>query len=217
MRDRGPAEKRPRAATRLDRDVAPVAYHVALDVDPVRGPDYTGEVTIHLRLEKPRRQIELHAADLRIARARIESAEGALGARVELDAERQTATLALPRPIGPGDATLRIAFAGRLRGDLRGLYAARAGDQPYAFTQLEAADARRFFPCFDEPAMKARFTLVVETRAELAVLSNSPIARTEKLAGGRKRVHFAETPRLSTYLIALAVGALERSRAVKLG
>ncbi|HSJ96518.1 MAG TPA: M1 family aminopeptidase, partial [Myxococcota bacterium] len=61
------------------------------------------------------------------------------------------------------------------------------------------------------------FTLVVETRAELATLSNSPIARTEKLAGGRKRVRFAETPKLSTYLVALAVGELERSRAVKLG
>lgn len=65
--------------------------------------------------------------------------------------------------------------------------------------------------------MKARFTLEVETRAELATLSNAPIARTTKLPGGRKRVRFAETPRLSTYLVALAVGALERSRAVKLG
>jgi puromycin-sensitive aminopeptidase len=217
MKDPGSVAKRSRAPHRLDGDVAPVAYDLGLDVDPVRGPDYTGEATIRLQLEKPRRQIVLHAAELRIVRARVESSEGSAAAQVTLDATRQTATFALPRPVGPGDVTLRISFAGRLRNDLRGLYAASADGQAYAFSQLEAAEARRFFPCFDEPSMKARFTLRVETRAELAVLSNSPIVRTEKLADNRKRVHFAETPRLSTYLIALAVGALERSRAVKLG
>lgn len=217
MKEPGSVAKRSRAAQRLDGDVAPVAYHLALDVDPVRGPDYSGEATIRLRLERPRRQIVLHASELRIPRARVESSEGSLAARVALDATRQTVTFALPRPVGPGDVTLRVSFAGRLRDDLRGLYAANAGGQPYAFSQLEAAEARRFFPCFDEPSMKARFTISVETRAELAVLSNSPIERTEKLTGNRKRVHFSETPRLSTYLIALAVGALERSRAVKLG
>ncbi len=217
MKDSDPAARRPRASNRLEGDVTPLAYDLTLDVDPVRGADYAGEVTIRLRLERARRQIVLHAAELRIARARIESAEGSWAARVSLDPARQTAAFSLPRPVGPGDATLRISFHGRLRDDLRGLYAANAGGQPYAFSQLEAAEARRFFPCFDEPAMKARFTIRVETRKELAVLSNSPITRTERLAGERKRVHFAETPRLSTYLVALAVGALERSRAVKLG
>jgi puromycin-sensitive aminopeptidase len=214
---RDTAGSRPPAAHRLDPDVRPIAYRLALDVDPVRGPDYSGEVEIRVRLERAQSRIELHAAELRLPKARVECAEGSLAARVRLDPAQQTATLELARPVGPGEATLRIAFAGRLRSDLRGLYAASAGERPYAFTQLEAADARRFFPCFDEPAMKARFTLVVETRAELATLSNAPIARTEKLAGGRKRVRFAETPKLSTYLVALAVGELERSRAVKLG
>ncbi len=217
MKEPGSVAKRARASQRLDEDVAPIAYHLALAVDPVRGPEYSGEVAIRLRLDQPRRQIVLHAAELKIPRARIESNEGSWAAPVALDAEHQTATFALPRPVGPGEVTLRISFAGRLRDDLRGLYAASAGGQPYAFSQLEAAEARRFFPCLDEPSMKARFTISVETRAALAVVSNSPIARTEKLAGNRKRVHFSATPRLSTYLVALAVGPLERSRAVKLG
>lgn len=217
MPHRDTAAARPRAAHRLDPEVRPIAYHLALDVDPVRGPGYTGEVTIRVRLERARRRIELHAAELELAGCRVEAEEGMQPARVRLDADRQTATLELARPAGPGEVTLRIRFAGRLRDDLRGLYAASAGGQRYAFTQLEAADARRFFPCFDEPAMKARFTLEVETRAELATVSNAPIARTTKLPGGRKRVRFAETPKLSTYLVALAVGELERSRAVALG
>ncbi|MEB2345379.1 MAG: M1 family metallopeptidase [Deltaproteobacteria bacterium] len=205
------------AAHRLDPEVRPSAYRLVLDVDPTRGPAYQGEVEIRVRLGAARRRIELHAAELGIGSARVESAKGSAAARVRLDPARQTVTLELARPVGPGEATLRVAFSGRLRGDLRGLYAASAGPHRYAFTQLEAAEARRFFPCFDEPAMKARFTLVVETRAGLATVSNAPIARSEKLPGGRQRVHFAETPKLSTYLVALGVGALERSRAVKLG
>ncbi|HEY8492641.1 MAG TPA: M1 family metallopeptidase [Myxococcota bacterium] len=217
MPHRDTAGTRSRAIRRLDPDVRPVSYHLALDVDPVRGPDYSGEVTIRVRLERARRRIELNAVDLEPGKARVESAEGTLAAPVRLDPAQQIATLELPRPIGPGEATLRIPFAGRLREDLRGLYAASSGGRPYAFTQLEAAEARRFFPCFDEPAMKARFTIELETRAELATVSNAPIARTEKRPGGRKRVRFAETPPLSTYLVALGVGELERSRAVRLG
>jgi puromycin-sensitive aminopeptidase len=214
---RDTAAARSHAAHRLDPGVRPSAYHLVLDVDPVRGPRYAGEVAIRVQLDRPRSRIELHAAELELGKVRVEGAEGARAARVKLDAAKQTATLELDRPVGPGEATLRIPFAGRLREDLRGLYAAVSGERPYAFTQLEAADARRFFPCFDEPAMKARFTLEVETRASLATLSNAPIARTAKLPGGRKRVRFAETPRLSTYLVALAVGELERSRAVRCG
>jgi puromycin-sensitive aminopeptidase len=123
----------------------------------------------------------------------------------------------LPRAVPAGEARLSLAFAGRLRRDLCGLYAARSGRQRFAFTQLEAADARKFFPCFDEPAMKARFRLSVTTGAGHAVVSNSPVARTRRAPRGRKTVEFRRTPPLSTYLVALAVGPLARSRPVRLG
>jgi puromycin-sensitive aminopeptidase len=116
-----------------------------------------------------------------------------------------------------GRATLRLAFAGRLRRDLCGLYAARSGPHRFAFTQLEATDARKFFPCFDEPALKARFRIAVTTARAHSVLSNAPIERTQRLPGGRKRVQFAPTPPLSSYLVALAVGPLQGSRSVRLG
>jgi puromycin-sensitive aminopeptidase len=118
--------------------------------------------------------------------------------------------------IPAGSATLRLDFEGKLRRDLCGFYAAHVGDAKFAFTQLEATDARKFFPCFDEPIMKARFKISVATRSANAVISNAPEESCEDL-GQRKIVQFAETPPLSTYLIALAVGPLESSRAVRAG
>jgi puromycin-sensitive aminopeptidase len=121
------------------------------------------------------------------------------------------------KPVPAGTAILRLGFAGRLRKDLCGLYGVSVGDRRYAFTQLEAADARKFFPCFDEPSLKARFTISVTTSAANKVLSNGQVRRTERRADGRKTVHFAQTPPLSTYLIALAVGDLQSSKPVSLG
>jgi puromycin-sensitive aminopeptidase len=197
-------------AFRLPPHVVPSRYDVTLEVDPQRGPAFSGRVEIALALAKPTGRIVLHAADLRLSDARLVAGDTALRGKVRLDPARETAEIVLPRAVA-GDARLELAFAGSLRGDLRGLYAAGAGERRYAFTQLEAADARRFFPCFDEPSFKARLRLAVTTDARNAVLSNAPIASSDPADGGRKTVRFAETPPLSTYLYALAVGELEAS------
>jgi len=214
---------RPRARTkaegavRLSPDVRPTAYQVALEVDPARSSTFRGEVVIQLVLTRPTRKIVLHAIDLKLANAQIAAGGGAQVGRISYDTKRETALLHFPRPIEQGSAHLSVGFKGELRADLRGLYAARSGDRRYAFSQLEAADARRFFPCFDEPAMKARFQLSVTTAESNAAVSNAPIEKTEKPAVGLKTVHFAQTPPLSTYLIALAVGELESSEPVRCG
>ena len=188
-----------------------------LELDPAKGKAFKGEVALDLHLERRRRSIELHAAELRVSRARLETGQGTLRGRIHSHPERETVEVRFDQPIPAGDATLRLAFAGKLRSDLRGLYAARSGERSYAFTQLEAADARRFFPCFDEPAMKARFQISVTTATGNTVLSNSPVAKVEPLGGGRKRVQFRPTPPLSTYLLALAVGELEASEPTHCG
>jgi len=213
-----PARKHQAAATppavrpfRLTRDVLPRRYAVHVEVDPARGPEYRGEVTIELALAKATRAIALHAADLVLSEVEIESAGVRQAGRVTLDPRRELARIAFAKPVPAGAARLRIGFAGRLRHDLRGLYAAASGERRYAFTQLEAADARRFFPCFDEPAFKARLRLEVTTASANAVLSNAPVEASEAAGPGAKRVRFAETPPLSTYLYALCVGELEAS------
>src|SRR5436189_5010855 len=125
-------------------------------------------------------------------------------------------TVRVARPVAPGEATLALRFSGRLNQHLRGLYAAGADGRRYAFSQCEAADARRILPCFDEPAFKARFRVAVTVRDGETAVSNGPVEREEEAPGGRI-VYFAPTPPLSTYLLALAVGPLESSAPRMLG
>jgi len=202
---------------RLPRDVRPTEVAVHVEVDPQKGDAYQGEVRIGLVLDAARRMIEVHADDLAVTKPRLEVGGEVRKGRITKHPEYQVLRVHFAKPVPAGEATLVLDFAGKLRGDLRGLYAAGAGKRRYAFTQLEATDARRFFPCLDEPAMKARFRLSVTTGAKNQVLSNAPPARTEKAARNRKTVHFEPTPPLSTYLVALAVGELEASKTVKLG
>jgi puromycin-sensitive aminopeptidase len=204
-------------AVRLAAHVSPVDVDVHVEVDPAKSSAFTGEVRHRLRLDRSVRSIELHASELRISRPRIEVGGRIRRGTLELHPEAEVAVVHFDEPVPAGEAVLELAFAGKLRGDLRGLYAARSGERRYAFTQLEAAEARRFFPCFDEPAKKARFTLAVTTGSKHTVLSNQPVAKIEPLVGGRKRVQFERTPPLSTYLLALAVGELEASAPVACG
>ncbi|HXV36679.1 MAG TPA: M1 family metallopeptidase [Myxococcota bacterium] len=202
---------------RLDPGVRPKRTQIHVELDPQRSRAYRGEVAIEIELDRSRRSIRLHAVDLELSRPRVEVAGAVRRARVARLREPGAIAIECDAPIPAGPARLRVGFAGTLRKDLSGLYGVSVGKRRYAFTQLEAADARKFFPCFDEPSLKSRFALSVTTRSDNAVLSNSRVRRVERHAGGRKTVHFAETPPLSTYLVALAVGDLEASKPVALG
>jgi puromycin-sensitive aminopeptidase len=194
---------------RLSTDVTPGDVDVAVTVDPARSSAFRGEVGIDLEMKGRRRAIELHCADLKVRRARLQLGERTLRGECELHPERETVRIRFDEQIPEGAGRLEIAFSGRLRKDLCGLYEAVVGERQYAFTQLEAADARKFFPCFDEPAMKARFQMTVTTADINTVVSNSPEAHTQDNGDGTKTVRFERTPLLSSYLVALAVGELE--------
>jgi len=221
------------AAFRLPREVKPTQYHVHILPDLVRST-FRGEVVVELELKHQRPTIELHAADITIDHAEIaprgEKAKKALAKPILPGAKpvgppinqvavaivphgaRETVEVKFLRPVGPGKVALSLAYHGNLQERLRGLYMVKSGDEKYAFTQLEAADARRFFPCFDEPDLKANFTFSVTARAGLTVLSNNPLVRSVNNTNGTTTFHFKTTPKLSTYLCALAVGELEGSQ-----
>jgi puromycin-sensitive aminopeptidase len=211
------APRKKRDRLRLDPGVRPSRVAVHVEVDPSRGTRFRGVVCIDVKLDRRRSAIRLHAADLRVTRPRVRCADGVRRATLTLLPDLEMVEIGFDRPLPAGDAQLELAFAGRLRGDLCGLYAARSGERRYAVTQLEATDARKFFPCFDEPAMKARFEMSVTTGSANQVIANAPVARTRRHGDGTKTVHFEPTPPLSTYLVALAVGELEGSKPVCVG
>jgi puromycin-sensitive aminopeptidase len=202
---------------RLDPGVRPSRVRLHVDLDPNSGRAFRGEVEIDVSLDSPRSTLRLHAAQLRVSRARIEVAGRTLRGTITPNPEIEMISVRFGERIPAGEATLHLTFAGTLRRDLCGLYGVTVARRKYAFTQLEATDARKFFPCFDEPTMKARFRISVSTRRKNTVLSNAPVEWSENRPAGRKTVHFAQTPPLSSYLIALAVGELESSRVTRAG
>ena len=130
-----------------------------------------------------------------------------------LDEGAERATFTLAGPLAAGPATLRCRFAGILNDKLRGFYRSTFVDESgatrtIATTQMEATDARRAFPCWDEPDRKAVFTVTLVVDADLTAVSNGPVA-TETREGPRRRVVFAPTMKMSTYLVAFVVGPLE--------
>jgi len=190
---------------RLPTDVRPKSYDADLRLDLPAGR-FEGRLVIALTLGAARDRLHLHGVGLDVLTAEIELAGGRrLPGQPSADADSQTITLAFAESLPAGPAKLALGYRGLFSPGLRGLY--RAG--PLAVTQFEAADARRLFPCFDEPAFKATWQLSVSgVPSGHVVISNSPAGREESDGRGARRVSFAPTPPLSSYLIALVVGPL---------
>ncbi|HSG06309.1 MAG TPA: M1 family metallopeptidase, partial [Nitrospiria bacterium] len=199
---------------RLPETVKPSRYDLNLTIDP-QARKFSGTVSIDLEVKETIRSITLHALDLNVETATFAGNGENLDARITIDAPSETAAMTFERDLSAGAAKLEIGFSGSIGKQLRGLYGVEVDGEVFAFTQLEATDARRMFPCFDEPALKARFLLTVTIPEDLTALSNMPEKET-RTQGRQKTVSFEETPQMSTYLLALAVARLE-SREIQVG
>jgi puromycin-sensitive aminopeptidase len=188
---------------RLAKDVRPTHYGLRFDLDLDHWTS-KGRERIDLHLDRPTRTITLHSVELEITSARIEGGPSFEG--VDYDEESETATPRFADEVLAGDHALGIEWTGAIREALRGLYRSTHGGERYAATQFEATDARRAFPCFDEPEFKARFTLELVHDPRLTAIANAPIERTESLSDGRQLTRFAPMPRISTYLVAFTAG-----------
>jgi puromycin-sensitive aminopeptidase len=192
---------------RLPPDTRPASYDAEVRLD--LGSDrFTSEIAIALRLERPRRDVTLHGVGLEVTEATASVGGTDRRATASTDTVSETITLTFAEPLPAGDVRLRIAYRGAFSPGLRGLY--RAGT--LAVTQFEAADARRLFPCFDEPGFKAVWRIVLAGVPRDAVaISNGVITKDEDDGAGARRVTFSPTPPLSSYLIAVIVGPLVSS------
>ena len=194
------------AAQRLPGTAVP--EHYTLWFAPDFGTDtFQGKTTIQVQLTKPADTIVLHAAELQLTTVTIAAGGRTLAARVQLDAQAETAMLTVPERLPAGRATLEIAYSGLLNDKLRGFYLSRANGRKYAVTQMEPTDARRAFPCFDEPAYKATFDVSLTVDQGDTVISNG--AQVSDVPGpdaGKHTVTFARTRKMSSYLVAMLVG-----------
>jgi aminopeptidase N len=196
----------------LPDKVTPSRYDITVRPDAA-ALTFTGKVRIAITVHRPTDKIVLNDADIVIDQAAL-SGEAA-APTITYDAAAQTATFAFPHALAPREYSLSLTYHGRIYQQASGLFAldykAKEGrSQRALFTQFENSDARRFVPCWDEPARKARFALTVIVPATEMAVSNMPAAQTTSLPEGEKRVRFAETPKMSSYLLFFGLGDFER-------
>src|SRR5215813_8746547 len=171
---------------RLSKSVRPVRYDLRIEVD-LDAWRFRGSEEIELILDEPTGTATLHAAELEITAAHAVLSDGPpLKATVALNPIAETASLHFERPLPAGTARLRLDFRGTILARLRGFYRSQKDGARYAATQFEAADARRAFPCFDEPEFKARFALTLVVPSSLTAISNGAVEDETDAGNGRK-------------------------------
>jgi len=196
----------PADAQRLPDTAIPEHYTLWFAPD-LQTNSFRGTATIDLRLSRPSRTVILHAAELQISEAVFTSGRTAQPAVAAFNAAAETVTLSVPTPLPAGRIRLRLAFTGTLNDQLRGFYLSQANGRKYAVTQFEATDARRAFPCFDEPAFKATFDIAMTVDQKDVGISNGRLlSDTPGPAAGTHTLTFSRTPKMSTYLVAMLVG-----------
>jgi aminopeptidase N len=208
--------------TQLPRTVRPTSYDITIEPDAA-ALTFHGTVAIAVEVLAPVESITLNAIDMKFASVRLTDGKGKAvlaDPKITTDEAAQTATFAFGKSIPSGQYGLAIDYTGTIGTQATGLFAidydTAAGRKRALYTQFEASDARRMIPSWDEPAHKATFTLEAIVPHEQMAVSNMPVAERVDLAGGRARVRFQKTPKMSTYLLFFGTGEFDRATA-KLG
>jgi puromycin-sensitive aminopeptidase len=203
---------------RLPRTAVPSRYDIRLEPD-LTTLTFNGTETVALDISERVSDVTLNAIELTIESASLENDRGeTIRATPSMDEATERCRLTLASPAAPGRWRLRLAFRGTLNDKLRGFYRSVYKDpsgvsRTMAATQFEATDARRAFPCWDEPSFKAVFAVTLAIDPALTAVSNTAIV-SESREDGRKIVRFADSIKMSTYLVAFVVGELEATDAV---
>jgi puromycin-sensitive aminopeptidase len=201
---------------RLTKSVRPARYDITVSSDLDEGR-FSGRVVIDLEVLEAADELVCNAADIVLADASLEPPAGPVtDLEIRQDADTEKVAFATGSAIPPGSYRLSCAFAGAMNEKLRGFYRAGFTDdngtkRTVGVTQLCLNDARRVFPCWDEPEFKAVFAVTLELDETLVAVSNTPEVHREPIGAGSVRVAFADTMPMSSYLVAWVVGPLEIS------
>ncbi len=201
---------------RLPTTLAPVRYTADLTIVPSQDT-FSGAIDIVLNIREATPLIWLNARDLTVQTASLTAGGNALTARV-VPGGSDFVGFSFEQPVPPGEAALHIVYSGKVSArSSDGIFRNQVAGEWYAFTQFEAIDARRAFPCFDEPSFKVPWTVTLHVKREHMALSNQPAVSETEEPDGMKAVRFAPTRPLPSYLIALAVGPFDAVDAGRAG
>ncbi len=193
----------PPPGLRLPSTLKPLAQRVELTIVP-SAPTFEGTTELEVELLTSTDVLWLNAKGLTVQKASVQLGAHEASAQVFTSPERLA--LRLPSAVGPGRATLRLSFAGALsETEVVGLFHQKEGGEWYAMSKFEATEARRAFPCVDQPSAKIPWELTLRVPKQLIAVSNTPVA-AEESDGEKKRVRFAQTKPLPSYLVAFGVG-----------
>jgi aminopeptidase N len=209
-----PPAPAPRDDGRLPQTATPQRYALSLQIDPAQ-PRFSGVARIQVELPQPTWHVVLHARDMRVASAIAHVTGGgdvtasATSRLAHGGAQPEELVLTFAQPLAAGTAVLEIAYDAPFATDLAGLYRVEEGGRFYAYTQFESTDARRAFPCFDEPAFKTAYDVTISAPRGAMVLANSPETGSSTQTDGTERHTFETSPPIPSYLVAFAVGEFD--------
>lgn len=195
----------------LPQSVYPLHYDLELTPD-LNALTFICNERITVEVREPVNEVTLHAKEIVIETASFNANNGVI--QINYNLKETTVTLVFETPFEVGEGQLTIKYSGILNGDMAGFYRSTYTDsdgnkKTMANTQFESLDARRALPCWDEPAVKATFTVTMIVPSHLTALSNMPEEYSTYLPGGKKKVCFQKSPKMSTYLLAFAVGEFD--------
>ena len=197
---------------KLPKQVVPTEYSIRI-VPNIDKLTFAGSETVKLNVRSPVRQLVLNALEMEIASAMLDG-KALPKSAIKIDKKQELLTIALSPELSVGDHTLALDFSGKINQQGQGLFYAPYQEEGTGAkkivlgTQFEATDARRLFPCWDEPSFRARFQLSAVVPENWLAVSNMPVEKEAKVEGG-KEVRFAMTPSMASYLNVFVAGELD--------
>jgi len=194
------------SAQRLPGNAVPSHYKLSFTPDLVKAT-FNGDETIDITVKSATKSITLHSAEIDIKEAAITQSGKVQSAKVSYDVDKEQVTLIVENELLIGNVTIHIVYNGILNDQLRGFYLSKSEKRNYAVTQMEATDARRAFPSFDEPAYKATFDISLTIdKNDIAISNGAQISDTPGPSEDKHTIKFQTTAKMSTYLVAMVVG-----------
>ena len=186
----------------------PAPEHYSLTLRPAFDKNsFEGREEISVRLSESTASISINAAGITFDEVQVVSGSAKQVGKVVLDKEKELATISVGQPVGPGEITIDIQYRGVLQDSCCGFYTVNSEALTYG---VILSSARRVFPSFDEPSMKATFDLsAVVNESEQAISNGRVVSDVPGPAAGQHTVRFSSTPKMSPYLLTLAIGKFE--------